>query len=347
MSVYRLENAVKVQIDRKLGLSLRQQLKGAIEHGISFGELPIGASLPSVRDLAEQADVAPMTVAKVYAELKVAGLIEARSGSGTVVADSAQARLAGGSDRGRLRAAIDLVTDLALGMGVNPGDIPGLINARVAARLTQGRPKFIVMVGRFADATASYAARVAAQVGDRATVESTTLDQLAADPQQAKRLRGADVVLTFTNLQDLATAAIPGVPVLSIRFIPSEATRMALASIDPMARVGVVSRFADFLPVLTLGVRRFAAHVRDIVATNLDNADIATLLTDCDVVVLATGADAAARLAKPGAARIEYRHIPDPGDIDRLVMPLLTHTPMAIGPTADDVAVLSVRKEAS
>lgn len=338
---------MKVQIDRKLGVSLRQQLKGAIEHGISFGELPIGASLPSVRDMAVQAKVAPMTVAKVYAELKAAGLIETRSGSGTSVADSAQARLAGGPDRARLRAAIDLVADMALGMGARPEDIPGLINTRVIAHLSQARRKFIVMVGLFADATASYAERVAALVGEHAVVEATTLDQIAADPERAHRLRAADLVLTFANLQPAVTEAIPGVQVLSIRFIPSEATRMAMALIDPMARVGVVSRFADFLPVLTLGVRRFAAHVRDIVAVNMDDPNIETVLAACDVVVLATGADEAARMAKPGATRIEYRHIPDPGDIDRLVMPHLIPSTSNQGPLADGIAVSDARKEAS
>ena len=345
--MYHPENALKVRIDRKLGLSLRQQLKGAIEHGISFGEWPIGASLPSVRDLAAQAEVAPMTVAKVYAELKASGLIETRSGSGTLVADSVQARLAGQPDMTRLRVAIDLVTDLALGIGAKPEDIPGLISARVTARLAQGRRKSIVMVGLFADATASYAQRVAAQVGDHATVEATTLDQITAEPDRATRLRAADLVLTFANLQPAVTKAVKGVPILSIRFIPSEATRLSLASIDPMARVGVVSRFVEFLPVLTLGVRRFAAHVRDIVAANLDDPDIATLLAECDVVVLSTGADDAARMAKPGAARIEYRHIPDPGDIDRLVIPLLNPIPEPQGLLADGHGVTLARKEAS
>ncbi|MBI1170446.1 GntR family transcriptional regulator [bacterium] len=344
--MYHLETTVKVQIDRKSNLSLRQQLKGALEHAITFGEWPIGSSLPSVRDLALQADVAPMTVAKVYAELKAAGLIETRSGSGTFVADSAQARLASGSEMLRLRGAIDAVIDQAINLGAAPEDLAGLIHARVTARLALGRRQFIAMVGLFADATASYAQRVADQVGDHAFVEATTLDQITADPAYQKRLQGADIVLTFSNLQAAVTAALPGVPILSIRFIPSEATRMALASIDPMAKVGVVSRFADFLPVLTLGVRRFAAHVRDIVAANLDDPDIAALLADCDAVVLATGADAAARLAKPGAPRIEYRHIPDPGDIDRLVMPLLA-PPRKLDSLPAHGLPVDARKEAS
>lgn len=329
---------MKVQIDRKSGLSLHQQLKSAIEHGIYFGGMAAGTSLPSVRDMAAQAHVAPMTVAKVYAELKAAGLIETKAGSGTLVAPTA---LAGRPDMARLQAAIDAVTDLALNLGARPGDIPGLITARVIARLSQGRRKTIFMVGLFADATASYAKRVAAQLGDHATVEPTTMDEVDADPDLARRLQAADLILTFANLQPAITEAVPGVPILAIRFIPSEATRMALASIDPMARVGVVSRFADFSPVLNLGVRRFAAHVRDIVSVNLDDPQIGPLLADCDVVVMATGADEAARMARPGAQRIEYRHIPDPGDIDRLVMPLVIPHP------ADEPAAAPARKEAS
>ncbi|MBC7479796.1 MAG: GntR family transcriptional regulator [Pseudorhodobacter sp.] len=337
---------MKVEVDRKSGISLRQQLKGAIEHGIFFGDLAIGANLPSVRDLAVQAGVAPMTVAKVYADLKAAGLIETRTGSGTSVADSVQARMAVQPGVAALRAAVDRATDLALGIGADPADIPGLISARVTARLASGRRKSIVVVGLFADATASYAQRVAAQVGDHATVEATTLDQISDEPDRATRLRAADLVLTFANLQAAVTGLAMGVPVLSIRFIPSEATRMALAAIDPMARVGVVSRFSDFLPVLTLGVRRFAAHVRDIAAANLDDATIAALLENCDVAVRATGADDAARLAKPGAARIEYRHIPDPGDIDRLVMPLVNPIPDPQGLSANGPRVTLARKEA-
>ena len=128
---------MKVRIDRKSGLSLHQQLKSVIEHGIYFGHLTAGTGLPSVRDMAAQAEVAPMTVAKVYAELKASGLIETRTGSGSVVA---QTTLAGRPDRSRLAAAIDSVTDMALSMGAEPANIPGLITARVTARPPGQRP---------------------------------------------------------------------------------------------------------------------------------------------------------------------------------------------------------------
>ncbi|MEZ5777021.1 MAG: GntR family transcriptional regulator [Paracoccaceae bacterium] len=329
---------MRIKIDRKSAISIRQQLKGAIEHEISFGALSRGDSLPSVRDLAEQVGVAPMTVSKVYGDLKAEGLIEGRSGSGTFVAESSFGRIAGREEAPRLRRDIDSVIDLALRAGLKPADILAMINARVTYRLGAGRRKDIVMVGLFKDATASYARFVEDRVGHLASVEPATMDRLTADAELRGRVAASDLVLTFSNLEEEIQRIVPGVKVLSLRFIPSEETRMALASLDPMAEVGVVSRFADFLPILSLGVRRFAAHLQGVTALAMDDPALPAALSDCDVLVLSTGADAAAVHARPDAQKIEYRHIPDPGDIDRLVIPFITKT---------DQPAMGGRKEAS
>ena len=91
------------RINRSLPISLRQQIRGAIEHAISFGGLGVGAALPSVRDLADQAGVAPMTVSKVYADLKAEGLVEGRGGSGTFVAPKVE----------RLEQALSVLTSFS------------------------------------------------------------------------------------------------------------------------------------------------------------------------------------------------------------------------------------------
>ena len=307
--------------DRRLGVTVRQQVKAHIVQRIAEGLLPAGAALPSVRELADAAGVAPMTVTRVYAELKEAGLVEARAGSGTFVADSPLARPGPRLAVAALRADIDSLVDRALGAGLRAGDVLALLTARTVERLARGSRPSLVMVGLFAAATESYAARVGAQLGDAASVAPLVL---GPDPAaDAAALRAADLVLTFPTLQARVAALAPGGRVIPIRFIPAESSRMALAAIDPMARVAVVSRFADFLPVLELGVRRFAPHVQDVVAMDMDSPDLARAVGGADVVVLSTGAEAAGDLARPGAARIEYRHIPDPGDVERLVMPWL------------------------
>jgi DNA-binding transcriptional regulator YhcF (GntR family) len=311
-------------IDRELLVPIRLQLKGTIEYGIACGELVVGSALPSVRDLAEQVGVAPMTVSQVYRELKKDGLIEARPGSGTFVADSSQARMAARTDIVALHRQIDALIDTAMTMGIRTTDLAALITARLSYRASIGQRVSVVMVGIFKEATTSYARLIAAQLGDGATVEPTTIDAILRDKQVRERAGSADLIVTFVNRHKEVSSLLPNTKVVSVRFIPSEATRLSLAALDPMARVVVVSRFPDFMPIIKSGVQRFAAHVQNVVAANVDDAHLKQLLADCDVVVFATGAEDAAQIAKPGTRSIEYRHTPDPGDIERVVMPFVS-----------------------
>ena len=109
------------RIDRELPVPLRLQLKGMIEYGIACGELRSGEPLPSVRDLAEEVGVAPMTVSHVYRDLKQDGLIETRPGAGTYVADSFQARIAAAAGASMaLHRQIDELIDDALAWASAP-----------------------------------------------------------------------------------------------------------------------------------------------------------------------------------------------------------------------------------
>lgn len=327
------------RIDRALQVPLRLQLKGIIEYGIACGELVVGEPLPSVRDLAEAVGVAPMTVSLVYRDLKQEGLIETRPGAGTYVADSSQARMAAQPAVMSLHRQIDELIDRGLDMGIGTSDLGALINARLSYRLSRGRRVSVVMIGLFPEATASYAKFIAARLGNGATVEPMSLDDIQRDTELRNRAGSADLALTFSNRHREVSALLPNTKVVSIRFIPSEATRLALASLDPMARVTVVSRFPDFLPIIKSGVRRFAPHVQDIAAVNIDDPQNAEAIGRANVVVYSTGAEAAVRLAGRGAQTFEYRHTPDPGDIERLVMPFVTQS--------GEPANLSMQRQAS
>ena len=317
---------MEIRIDRELQVPLRLQLKGTIEYGIACGELLVGEPLPSVRDLAEAVGVAPMTVSLVYRDLKQEGLIETRPGAGTYVADSSKARMAAQPAVMSLHRQIDELIDRALDMGIRTSDLGALINARLSYRLSLGRRVSVVMVGLFPEATASYAKFIAARLGTGATVEPMTLDDIQRDVDIRSRAGSADLALTFANRHREVSALLPNTKVVSIRFIPSEATRLALASLDPMARVTVVSRFPDFLPIIKSGVQRFAAHVQDIAAVSIDDPQNREAIGRANVVVYSTGAEAVTRLVAPGAQTFEYRHTPDPGDIERVVMPFVTQS---------------------
>src|SRR5881392_2028925 len=64
---------------------LYAQLTRAIQFAIATGKLRIGEQLPTVRQLAVDLRINANTVAKVYAELERAGVVETRRGVGTFV----------------------------------------------------------------------------------------------------------------------------------------------------------------------------------------------------------------------------------------------------------------------
>jgi GntR family transcriptional regulator len=64
---------------------LHAQLERAIRHAIAIEKLRVGEQLPTVRQLAVDLRINANTVAKVYANLERAGLLETRRGVGTFV----------------------------------------------------------------------------------------------------------------------------------------------------------------------------------------------------------------------------------------------------------------------
>src|SRR6267378_3320289 len=73
------------QVDANHPTPLYAQLERSIRFAISTGWLRIGVQLPTVRQLAVELRINANTVAKVYAELERAGVVETRRGVGTFV----------------------------------------------------------------------------------------------------------------------------------------------------------------------------------------------------------------------------------------------------------------------
>jgi DNA-binding transcriptional regulator YhcF (GntR family) len=314
---------MEIFVDRSAGIPIRHQIRGTIEFAISSGALSVGEALPSVRELADKLGVAPMTVNQAYGDLKKEGLIEARAGAGTFVAFSARARRAVDASSISLHADIDQLVERSRKAGISLRDLGLMIQARLAFLATSVVTPRIVVVGGFRTSTEDYAARIAAQIGGNVTVEAVAISELERDPALCQRHASADVLVTFLTMRRRLLELMPAAEVATIRFIPSEETRRALASLSPLSRLGGVARFAPFLPVLGSGLQRFASHCHDIRLAQEDEPDLAQRMADRTVIVYATGSEGALALMPAQATKIEFRHIPDPGDVERLVEPLL------------------------
>src|SRR5262245_23433857 len=109
-----------VAVDAKDPTPIYAQLERALRAEIATGRLTVGDQLPTVRQLAVDLRVNANTVARVYAELERARVLETRRGVGSfVAAGAAQARPADEHAR-RLEAfATRVLADLgAAGFGV-------------------------------------------------------------------------------------------------------------------------------------------------------------------------------------------------------------------------------------
>jgi len=75
-----------LDINHHSGVPIYRQVIEQIQRQIMAGQLKEGQQLPSVRELAEQLRVNPMTISKAYALLELEGLVERRRGIGLFAA---------------------------------------------------------------------------------------------------------------------------------------------------------------------------------------------------------------------------------------------------------------------
>src|SRR6187549_4215129 len=112
-----------VTIDTRDRTPIYAQLERALRAAIATGRLQTGDQLPTVRQLAVELSINANTVARVYAELERAGILETRRGVGTFVnATPAQAHPPKQHER-RLRAFVTRVLADAAEAGVTVDDL--------------------------------------------------------------------------------------------------------------------------------------------------------------------------------------------------------------------------------
>lgn len=118
-----------VSIDHRDPTPIYAQLERGLRAAIATGRLVPGDQLPTVRQLAVELQVNANTVARVYAELERAGVIETKRGVGSFIsATPAQAHPPRERDR-RLRAFVTRVLGDASAAGFSIEDVIAALRA--------------------------------------------------------------------------------------------------------------------------------------------------------------------------------------------------------------------------
>ena|SRR2546426_921575 len=118
------------QVDTSHPMPLYAQLEQTIRFAIVTGKLRSGEQLPTVRQLAVDLRINANTVARVYAELERAGVVETRRGVGTFVSER-HFRASGRQDHEkRLRDLADLFVAEAGASGFSLDDLIAHLQSR-------------------------------------------------------------------------------------------------------------------------------------------------------------------------------------------------------------------------
>ena len=118
-----------VAIDPRDSTPIYAQLDRGLRAAIASGRLSPGDQLPTVRQLAVDLRVNANTVARVYADLERAGILETRRGVGSFIrASAAEARPPDEHQR-RLRAFVTRVLADASTAGFTPSELVEIITS--------------------------------------------------------------------------------------------------------------------------------------------------------------------------------------------------------------------------
>jgi len=315
---------MRIEIDRDLPVPVTTQIRGQIEYGVSNGDFPVGSRLPSVRDLAVRLAVSPVTVSLVYKSLQAKGLIETVKGTGTFVRSVGHERV-----HRPATSRVDELLRQALVIAEREGVSRADSLERFQHLVAQGRtavPLQVVFVGVYAHVTRAYVADLRRHLRPSDTVNATTFDALANDADARTALEAADLVLTFAHrMSDLHAYVPANVVMATVQLIPAERTRVALAEIDPLAQVVIISTVPEFLPTLRRAVLRFASHVESVHAVLHGTPEAGAAIARADVAVYGTGSETVLDGLPSHVRSFEYRHVPDPVHVERVLLPLVAH----------------------
>lgn len=315
-------------IDKSLPVPVGTQLHGLLSYMLAFGGFAYGQRMPSVRKLAAELGIAPMTVTQVYQQLRDSGLIEMRQGSGAFAA------VPGGGADAPLSAMAALHDDIAQllvradGLGLSTMSLVSMINAQATMRGNRP-PLRIVFICIFSEAGRDYVTQIARVLGPGEIIELVTFDEISADGPALQACRDADLILTFAHREADAQRLTGCDDVLGLRFIPSQQTRQNLAGLDPRAQVLGVTELKDYIAIMRPSIREFAPHVATVNVTWSSSPTLGEEIAASDAVIYATGADHVADLIRPGIACFEFRHAPDPGGLDTILAPRLAQLRLA------------------
>lgn len=231
-----------ILLNRRGGVSVRDQLVTQLEMKILGGGLAPGQRLPSVRSLARRLKVHHNTVSAAYQELQAAGHVELRRGSGVFV------RKGGPADPDEART-LDQMIRLALHLALRRGYSGLEIRAAVERWIAAAPPDRVVVVEPVTELGELLVHEIRQALGVQAT--SCTLVDLERNPGL---LSGA-LALTLPYHQEAFSRLVPEAAVEVVTLQMSDEDRRVIQGLPVGAIVLAVSHCPTVLPFASVLLR--------------------------------------------------------------------------------------------
>lgn len=306
---------MRLTIDRTQTTPVYQQIKGHILYEIGTGVLQSGQRLPTIRQLAADLGVAPLTVVQAFDELQKEGLIEVRPGVGAFVVDLHPAML----ERSRQAVIDEVVTrgiEEANSRGVSEREFARALWNRVFPGSERSGPRAL-LVGNYADDMALLAAEVAEEfTAERLSVESCSIEDLRnPSTSMLALIDDVDLVIAvpirFSEVRRLIgdRKLIFGMPI-----VVSPESRERWTQLPDTMTVGLVTRLASAMQSLRGLVSIYRPSTASAPVASFDNeAGVVELLHSVDAVIYSMGVrERIQKLLPRNVLALETVHIPDP-----------------------------------
>ncbi len=325
---------MNIQINRDLTVPIYTQIVGQLQFGIVSGQLPSGAQLPSIRELAQELNVAPMTITQAYQDLRQLELIEMRAGLGTFVADfSVEVAQAPVPNRPlQLRRLLWRTIAEAKGAGFSQDEIRQTFLPLLTDSNSLFANRYLMLFGLFPSALQVYADDMERNLAEeRVVVEPVCFDEFDSRPAyyQADLERAEALLVPLHQVQmlrDLLRANdLDGErTIMGLGFALRPSAHQAIAALPTTFRLGIVSRFPEFVNTMLQGI----ASAREMqsaptVCLSTDGDGLQAMIHSVQAIIFATGAEEAIDDLRTQMSLdfpfIEYLHTPDQNSYQRIL----------------------------
>jgi GntR family transcriptional regulator len=126
---------IEFHLDPRSGVATYLQIVQQVKEALRLGTIDVGDQLPTVREVVADLAINPNTVAKAYRDLEREGLVIARQGRGTFIANTLAPKSLRHHDE--LRAELERWIDRAESAGLDAESIKALISATLRETLAR------------------------------------------------------------------------------------------------------------------------------------------------------------------------------------------------------------------